>query len=174
MGLGKYGGGMETIEHPSLQWGKSFQAATKISAGEITLQSCCASWLTQTHVRVVMWYQVILLKYPNPILLSHDPRKGNKQLCGSRMFQEGKTLTAFYISDTFLLQMIQLWLFSVVWDYCVHVSRKYAYSPSCWELDKNINNTLISVHSIICWSQEAASLASHKAWKQGEIADVVK
>lgn len=75
MGLGKYGGVMETIEHPSLQWGKSFQAATKISAGEITLQSCCASWLTLTRVRMVMWHQVIPLKSPNPISLSHDTCK---------------------------------------------------------------------------------------------------
>lgn len=49
MGLGKYGGGTQTIEHPSLQWGKSFQATTKILAGKITMTSCCARWLTPTH-----------------------------------------------------------------------------------------------------------------------------
>lgn len=42
MGLGKYGGGAETIEHPSIQLGEGFQAATKISSGEITMPPCCA------------------------------------------------------------------------------------------------------------------------------------
>lgn len=61
---------METIEHPSLQWEKSLQAATKISTGEIALTCCCAWWLTLTRVRVVMWYQgnPTLVPKPNPSL----------------------------------------------------------------------------------------------------------
>ena len=67
-GLGKYGGGAETIEHPSLSWGKSLEAVTKTSAPWKThpdLLLCC-SWLTLTHVRVVMWYHGNPTDSPNP------------------------------------------------------------------------------------------------------------
>lgn len=101
-GLGKCGWGMETIAHPSLQWGKSFQAATEISTGEITLTCCCAIADWHWHV----WgrlcdIMVIPLKTSNPILLSHhDPCKQIYRQERAGRFEEGKTVMAFNLSDT--------------------------------------------------------------------------
>lgn len=57
---------METIEHPSLQRGKSFRAATKTSTGEITATLCWALWLTETRVGADMWYHGNPNEVPKP------------------------------------------------------------------------------------------------------------